>query len=96
MSLLTEHLKKLGFFYAIEQELYIKDTGKYTSLIIEGTKEKHKSMYLYVFYKQTFYLHHPNTVTVYGEGLSTFYLIQRITKYLTNRKNYLEERNIIE
>ena len=53
-------------------------------------------MYLYVFYKQTFYPHHPNTVTVYGAGLTAFYLIQRVTKYLTNRKNYLEERNIIE
>jgi hypothetical protein len=33
MSGLTDELRELGFLCGIEQEIYIQDTGKYTSLI---------------------------------------------------------------
>lgn len=45
MSLLTEELKKLGF------QAYIQNTGKYTSLIIEGKRQAGDTIYTYDFYK---------------------------------------------
>ena len=39
MSELTQILKELGFYCGIENELYLQDTGQYTSLIIEGIQK---------------------------------------------------------
>lgn len=40
MNRLTKELKLLGFFCFKENELYMLDTGKYTSLVIEGYKNQ--------------------------------------------------------
>ncbi|ECL7021586.1 hypothetical protein FTO91_14300 [Listeria monocytogenes] len=92
MSGLTKELKRLAFYCGVELELYIRDTGTYTSLIIEG-EETHQGI-RYAFYKQTFYSHYPNAITVYGESLSPAMLIERVELYLENRKKFIEERNM--
>lgn len=51
MSRITDELYKLGFNCGIEKEIYIRDTGKHTSLIIEGFKQDNESYYTYDFYK---------------------------------------------
>lgn len=91
MSSLTEELKELGFLCGIEQEIYIQDTGKYTSLIIEGERKGGDICYKYDFYKQTFYPHYPNKVTVYGKDMTTSMLLERVERYIINRKMYLAE-----
>lgn len=89
-SLLTEKLHERGFLCGIELEIYLQDTGRYTSLIIEGNKAD-DGIYRYDFYKQTFYPHYPNKVTVYGEEMSASTLLDRVDNYFTNRKLYLDE-----
>ena len=91
MSTLTDELRKLGFLCGIEQEIYIQDTGKYTSLIIEGEHKGDDIFYRYDFYKQTFYPHYPNKVTVYGENMTASILLDRVERYLINRKMYIAE-----
>ena len=53
-SLLTEELYKLGFLCGIEQEIYIRDTGKYTSLIIEGDVKEVMSYMAMIFINRPF------------------------------------------
>lgn len=91
MSKLTGELRELGFLCGIEQEIYIQDTGKHTSLIIEGERKGDDNSYRYDFYKQTFYPHYPNKVTVYGENMTASILLDRVERYLTNRKIYMAE-----
>ncbi|EAG8233298.1 hypothetical protein K9128_000460 [Listeria monocytogenes] len=91
MSGLTKELQKLGFYCGIELIIYIQDTGVYTSLIIEG--ENYQDSINYDFYKQTFYPHYLNRITIYGEHLSPAQLIERVEIYLTNREKFIEERN---
>lgn len=93
MSELTKILKELGFYCGIEQELYLQDTGQYTSLIIEGTLKG--GGYHYDFYKQTFYSRYPNTINVYGEQMTEQELVERVRRYVVNRRIYLEERKKI-
>lgn len=90
-SRLTEELYQLGFLCGIELEIYIRDTGKYTSLIIEGTRKGGDVLYSYDFYKQTFYPYHPNKVTVYGENMSGALLLKRVKQYLANRERYIAD-----
>jgi hypothetical protein len=92
MSQLTESLKKYGFFCGIELEVYVLDTGNFTSLVIEGTKQQGRYPYLYDFYKQTFYPFRQNKITVYGEKLTPAQLLQRVERYFTNRKKYTDKR----
>lgn len=92
MSGLTKELTQLGFFCGIELEIYLQDTGEYTSLIIEG-QQAESGHYEYSFYKKTFYPHYPNSTTVYGEHLSPARLIERVENCLHNRKKFIEERN---
>ena len=92
MSRLTVELKQFGFFCGIENQLYLLDTGKYTTLIIEGFKKPQSIYYQYDFYKQTFYPHYHNKITVYGERLAPINLLKRVQRYFANRYNYLEER----
>lgn len=75
MSSLTDELRQLAFICGIEQEIYIQDTGKHTSLIIEGKCKGGNNTYKYDFYKQTFYPHYPNKVTVYGENMTASMLL---------------------
>ena len=91
-SLLTEEFYKLGFLCGIEQEIYIRDTGNYTSLIIEGERKGGDGLYSYDFYKQTFYPHYPNKVTVYRENLPAPLLLKRVRQYLFNREQYIKEQ----
>jgi len=91
-SILTEKLSALGFFCGIELELYIQDTGNYTSLIIEGTRGIGESLYRYDFYKQTFSLRFPNQVTVYGENMTASMLLHRVKRYMLNRQAYLTKQ----
>lgn len=92
MSHLTTELRKLGFLCGVEQEIYIQDTGMYTSLIIEGEKKGSDKFYTYDFYKQTFYPRYLNKVTVYGENINTSQLLERVERYFFNREKYIEER----
>ncbi|MBF2419100.1 MULTISPECIES: hypothetical protein [Bacilli] len=94
-SQLTEELYQLGFLCGIELEIYILDTGKYTSLIIEGNRKGGDARYSYDFYKQTFYPHYPNKVTIYGEHLPAPLLLKRVKQYLYHRKQYLAEQQTI-
>ena len=91
MSCLTDDLRELGFLCGIELEIYIQDTGKYTSLIIEGERKGDDNTYRYDFYKQTFYPYYPNKVTVYGENMAASTLLDRVERYLINRKMYVAE-----
>ncbi|OJG83535.1 hypothetical protein RV14_GL001413 [Enterococcus ratti] len=61
-------------------------------LIIEGSRAENESLYRYDFYKQTFYPHGLNNVTVYGEKLTAPQLLRRVKQYLKNRKHYLEKQ----
>lgn len=90
-SLLTEKLYEFGFLCGIELEIYIQDTGKYTSLIIEGNQKRGGATYRYDFYKQTFYPHYSNKVTVYGENMTAVQLLERVESYLFHRQQYLAE-----
>lgn len=90
MSILTDKLNELGFLCGIEEEIYIQDTGKYTTLIIEGERKGDDNSYRYDFYKQTFYPHYPNKVTVYGENMTAPMLLDRVEQYLINRKLYID------
>ncbi|HBG5346137.1 TPA: hypothetical protein KQG29_003576 [Clostridioides difficile] len=92
MSSLTAELYELGFNCGIELEVYIQDTGTYTSLVIEGFQKGVEEPYTYDFYKQTFYPHYPNKITVYGEHLNPSQLIERVERYFINRKKYMSER----
>ncbi|CUK70684.1 Uncharacterised protein [Listeria monocytogenes] len=51
MSRLTRELIKFGFFCGIENQLYTLDTGKYTTLIIEGFKKPQSIYYKYDFFQ---------------------------------------------
>ena len=86
MSLLTEELKKLGF------QAYIQNTGKYTSLIIEGKRQAGDTIYTYEFYKVSFYKKNTSRITVYGEHLTPFQLLKRVKSYIYYREKYLKER----
>lgn len=90
-SLLTERLYEFGFLCGIELEIYIQDTGKHTSLMIEGEQKGGDSTYYYDFYKQTFYPHYPNKITVYGENMTAVQLLERVESYLFHRQQYLAE-----
>lgn len=92
MNRLTKELKLLGFFCFKQNELYILDTGKYTSLIIEGKRDQHHIYYTYDFYKQTFHNYSSNKTTIYGEILTPGALLERVRIYLSNRNNYLNGR----
>ncbi|MEI3611455.1 hypothetical protein [Pseudogracilibacillus sp. SO30301A] len=92
MSLLTEELKKLGFHCGIEFQVYTQDTGKYTSLIIEGNRQAGQAIYTYDFYKVTFYPNYTNRVTIYGEHLTPFQLLKRVKNYIYYREKYLKQR----
>jgi len=89
MSQLTRELQKLDFCCGIELVIYIRDTGKYTSLIIEGEHKGGDVLYRYDFYKQTFYPHSQNKVTIYGKKLTAPVLLRRVRKYLLHREKYL-------
>lgn len=91
-SRLTEELYQLGFLCGGELEIYIRDTGKYTSLIIEGNRKGGDVLYRYDFYKQTFYPYYPNKVTVYGGNMSAPLLLKRVKQYLANRERYLADQ----
>lgn len=78
MSLLTEELKQLGFQCGIEFQAYIQNTGKYTSLIIEGKRQAGDTIYTYDFYKVRFYKNYTSQITVYGEHLTPFQLLRRL------------------
>lgn len=92
MNRLTKELKLFGFFCFKQNELYILDTGQYTSLIIEGVQNQDNIYYRYTFYKQTFYKYSPNIVTVYGKNLTASKLLERVRIYFSNRNRYLNER----
>lgn len=91
MSKLTDEITELGFLCGIEQEIYIQDTGKHTSLIIEGERKGDDILYRYDFYKQTFYPYYPNKVTLYGENMTASILLDRVEQYLINHKIYMAE-----
>ena len=75
MSLLTEELKKLGF------QAYIQNTGKYTSLIIEGKRQAGDTIYTYDFYKVSFYKN------CLWRAFNSFSIIKACKKlYLLSRK----------
>lgn len=88
-SLLTEELAALGFLCGIEMIVYSQNTGAYTMLIIEGSRKENEPLYRYDFYKQTFYPHGSNKVTVYGKKLTSPQLLRRVNQYLKNRERYL-------
>lgn len=90
-SRFTKRLHQLGFLCGVELEVYIQDTGKYTSLIIEGKQKGGESNYQYDFYKQTFFPHYPNRITVYGEHMTAVQLLKRVKRYLCHRQQYLAE-----
>lgn len=96
MNRLTKELKLFGFFCFKENELYMLDTGKYTSLVIEGYKKPNDIYYRYTFYKQTFHKYRSNSVTTYGKHLTPAKLLERVRIYLSNRTNYLNGRSKIE
>lgn len=93
-SQLTRELKKYGFMCGIELTTYVLDTGKYTTLVIEGHGSNGETVYRYDFYKQTFYTHYPNKVTVYGEKLSAAQLLKRVYQYFIGRENYIAGRKL--
>lgn len=95
-SHLTEKLYSVGFLCGIESEIYIRDTGKYTSLIVEGKRKGGDAQYRYDFYKQTFYPHYPNEVTIYGKNMPAALLLKRVKQYLFNREQYLTEQQTIK
>lgn len=95
MSLLTKELKKLGFQCGIEFQAYIQNTGKYTSLIIEGKRQAGDTIYTYDFYKVSFYKNYTSRITVYGEHLTPFQLLKRVKSYIYYREKYLKERRTI-
>ncbi|WP_457774967.1 hypothetical protein [Staphylococcus pseudintermedius] len=91
MSLLTEELKKFGFQCGIEFQAYIQNTGKYTSLIIEGKRQAGDTIHTYDFYKVKFYKNYSSRITVYEEHLTPFQLLKRVKSYLYYRKNILRK-----
>ncbi|MDO0919931.1 hypothetical protein QN079_15895 [Enterococcus sp. FZMF] len=95
-SRLTEELATLGFLCGIEMIVYSQNTGAYTMLIIEGSHAENESLYRYDFYKQTFYPHGSNKITVYGEKLTAPQLLRRVKQYLSNRERYLNNRKTTE
>lgn len=92
-SRLTAELAKLDFLCGIEFVIYYRNTGAYTMLIIEGIREGNEALYCYDFYKQTFYPHGSNKVTIYGEKLTASQLLRRVKQYLKNREHYLNNQN---
>lgn len=69
-KVLTERLYELGFLCGIELEIYIQDTSKHTLLIIEGEQKGSGATYRYDFYKQTFYSHYSNKITICEKNMT--------------------------
>ena len=94
-GLLSRGLKEYGFVCAQadeEEELYYLDTGRSTTLFIEGKNEPHPEFdeeFYYDFYKRTFYRNHENQDTVYAEHLDCEQIMKRVQSYFENRKRYI-------
>lgn len=52
-SKLTERLKMIGFLCGIEQYVYYRTIGKYTTLYLEGKKDDKTGKVFYSFYKMS-------------------------------------------
>lgn len=83
---LTKELQARDFLCGIENEAYILDIGKYTSLIIQGELD-FTGTYVYDFYKESFYPYSKKT-TLFGERLRKNELLNCIDKYLKKKSSY--------
>lgn len=98
-GILENRLKNFGFVcvQADEaEELYFLDTGRSTTLFIEGKMELHSEYgeeFYYDFYKKTFYERHANKDTVYGEHLDAMKIVDRVSRYFENREKYLKMKD---
>ena len=96
---MENRLKNFGFVcvQADEaEELYFLDTGRSTTLFIEGKMELHSEYgeeFYYDFYKKTFYERHANKDTVYGEHLDAMKIVDRVSRYFENREKYLKMKD---
>jgi len=94
-GLLSWKLKEYGFICAQadeKEELYYLETGRSTTLFIDGKNEPHPEFdeeFYFNFYKRTFYKDHPNEDTVYAEHLDCEQIIKRVQTYFKNRKRYI-------
>lgn len=95
-GVLENRLGKFGFVCVQadeDEELYFLDTGRSTTLFIEGKMEPDPECgeeFYYDFYKKTFYESYANQDKVYGEHLDAMKIIDRVEQYFVNRERYLK------
>lgn len=92
-GLLSRKLEEYGFkcYSSENEELYFRDTGRHTTLFIEGKCEPHEEYgeeFYYDFYKQTTYKGE-RKVVVYAEHLDCLQMPERVQRYMTNRERYI-------
>ena len=102
-GLLSRQLEKYGFM-CIEtnekEEVYYKETGRTTTLFIEGICELHPEYgeeFYFDFYKQ---IESSNSVFQgveridYGKHLDCEQIIKRVTTYFENRERYIKRQEL--
>lgn len=90
-GILESRLKRFGFLCIqadAEEEAYLLNTGRSTTLFVEGRLEPDEEFY-YDFYKKTFYERYANRETVYGSHLDALEIIDRVERYFKNRERFL-------
>ncbi|EEO6567420.1 hypothetical protein G6H68_002765 [Listeria monocytogenes] len=85
-------MQQLGFIVGIPYYVFTKQIGRYTLLVVEGTKVKGYAEIRYSFYKATYDPRHggkPSRVKIYLKDESVIAVIrsiQRFTSHFNNQK----------
>ncbi|EAH3957057.1 hypothetical protein D6P11_14560 [Listeria monocytogenes] len=85
-------MQQLGFAVGIPYYVFMKQIGRYTLLVVEGTKVKGYAEIRYSFYKATYDPRHggkPSRVKIYLKDesvVAAIRSIQRFTSHFNNQK----------
>lgn len=80
-SNLTRQLKKSGFICGIEQVVYYRTLGKYTTLYFEGEKATDSNRFMYSFYKMRLLPNGKTIFKVYCDRVPLKVAIKRIESF---------------
>ncbi|ARF67856.1 hypothetical protein B7C51_08480 [Paenibacillus larvae subsp. pulvifaciens] len=83
MKSVNTEIKRLGFLVVVPHQMFIRDLGKYTTLIIEGKRLPKYSEYRYDFYKTTYHPRQKGTkVKVYVKEASAYKVIKKVKGFM--------------
>ncbi|MGL9861283.1 hypothetical protein IGJ68_002169 [Enterococcus sp. DIV0564] len=80
-SKLTKRLKKSGFLFGIERQVYYRTLGKFTTLYVEAETDERSQKTVYSFYKMRSLPNGKSYFKVYCDRVALLVALRRIESF---------------